>query len=162
MHRKDPLSDHPNLRPVPFERGNDLALKHGAYSRLRLTEPAGETADVVRELVPIANDADEPMIQAFGYVLEQLRAAGKALEQASENGRRDKLLRLSQDAQGWANVALRFAQALGLTPVARAGLGLDLARMGAAARTTRFDPQQLTDEERRQLEHLMSKAQVSP
>jgi hypothetical protein len=151
------------LKPAPpFEAGNDSAVKHGAYARLRLTEPAGETAEVLRELVPLQHDADLPTIEAFGFVLEQLRAAGKALEQASEKGQRDTLIRLSQDAQGWANTALRYAKELGLTPVARAGLGLDLARIGAAARTTRFDPQQLTDEERRQLELLMSKAQVSP
>jgi hypothetical protein len=156
------VHEYPNLRPVPAQPGNDLAVTHGAYSRLRLTEPAGETAEVLRELVPLQHDADLPTIEAFGFVLEQLRAAGRALEQASKSGRRDTLIRLSQDAQGWANVALRFAKELGMTPAARAGLGLDLARASAVARTTsRFDPSRLTDEERRQLELLMSKAEVS-
>jgi hypothetical protein len=40
-----------NLTPVG--PGNQLALRHDAYSRLRLTDAAGETADVVRDLVPI-------------------------------------------------------------------------------------------------------------
>jgi hypothetical protein len=151
------LSGNNNLTPVAA--GNGLAVKHGAYSRLRLTEPAGEMADVMRELVPWQHDADEPTIQAFAFVLEQLRAAGEALEQA-RFGRRDTLLRLSQDANGWANTALRFAKELGLTPRARGELGLDLARIGAAART-RFDRSKLTEEEARQLELLMSKAEVA-
>lgn len=131
------------------------AVTHSAYSRLRLTEPAGETAAILAELVPLQHDADLPTIEAFAFVLEQLRAAGIAVEQASANGRRDKLLRLSQDAQGSANVALRYARELGLTPRSRAELGVDLARVRSAA--ARFDPTRLSDDERRQLETLLDK-----
>jgi hypothetical protein len=152
------VSHHPNLRPAPpFENGNAIAVTHGAYSRLRLSEPAGDTADVVRELVPLNHDADEPTIQTFAFVLEQLRAAGEALEQARGTGRRDKLLRLSQDANGWANTALRFAKELGLTPRARAELGLDLARARAAVR---FDWSRLTSAEKSTVDRLISKAET--
>jgi hypothetical protein len=143
-----------NLTPV--EAGNALAVTHGAYSRLRLSDAAGETADVVRDLVPIGHDADEPTVQAFAFVLEQLRSAGKALEEASANGRRQQLLRLSQDANGWANTALRFAKELGLTPRSRAELGLDLARVRNASAD--YNLALLNDDEQSQLSRLLEKA----
>jgi hypothetical protein len=145
-----------NLQPAPpFEPGNGLAVTHGSYSRLRLSEEAGETAAVVRELVPVGHVADTPTIEAFA--VEQLRRAAAALEQASENGQRAKLLRLSQDAQGWANVALRYARELGLSPRSRSELGLALARTAAATRST-YDMRRLTSEEALELDRLLRKA----
>src|SRR5207249_3572151 len=115
-----------------------------------------DTADVVRDLVPIGHDADEPTVQTFAFVLEQLRAAGKALEEASTNGRRQQLLRLSQDANGWANTALRFAKELGLTPRSRAELGLDLARVRNAVEDRDVDLEKLSNAQRRKLAELLA------
>jgi hypothetical protein len=40
---------------------------------------------------------------------------------------RESLRRPAQDARGWSNTVLKFLGALGLTPTARARLGLDIA-----------------------------------
>jgi len=113
-----------------FETGNTVSVRHGAYARLQLSEPAAITADVLRDLVPLSNDADEAIIQAFALVLEQLKCAATALEDA---GSRAERLELSRDARAWTGKALAFADALGMTPTSRARLGLDLARAHSAA-----------------------------
>jgi len=68
---------------VRAENGNSRGLTHGAYARLRLSVAAGETADTLRELVPLKHDADTAAIETVAFVLEQLRAAGKALKDAN-------------------------------------------------------------------------------
>lgn len=113
----------PGQRP-PFKPGNTLAVKEGAYARLQLSERAAATAEDLRGLLPVVEDYDEPALQAFAYVLEQLKAAA-ALENARD---RETRLRLSQDARGWALAGLRYAEHFGATPRARAALGLDLLR----------------------------------
>lgn len=142
-----------NLEPA--ENGNSRGLTHGAYARLRLTEAAGETADTLRELVPLKHDADTAAIEVFAFVLEQLRAAGKALKDAN---RRADRLRLSQDAQGWSNVALRYAKELGMTPKARAELGLDLVRASALADRD-LDLDRLSEGQRTKLAELLAIAE---
>lgn len=133
----------------PFAPGNSVSignrgpLKEGAYSRLRLSEAAAETAEELRALLPIVEDYDEPAVQAFAYVLEQLKAAAGALENARD---RETRLRLSQDARGWALAGLRYAEHFGATPRARAALGLDLAR-GHAANLTAKRLARLVEEE---------------
>jgi hypothetical protein len=148
------LNPIPGAR-APFEPGNGMAISHGAYARLRLSEAAGETADTLRELVPLKHDADTAAIETFAFVIEQLRAAGKALKDA---GRRADRLRLSQDAQGWANVALRYAKELGMTPKARAELGLDLVRAGALADRD-LDLNRLSEGQRTKLAELLAIAE---
>jgi len=143
-----------NLEPA--SNGNSRALTHGAYARLRLSEATGETADILRELVPLKHDADTPTIEAFAFVFEQLRAAGKALEDAT---RRADRLRLSQDARGWTLAALRFAEAFGMTPKARAELGLDLARAGAMVDRDDINLSRLSEAQRTKLAELLAIAE---
>lgn len=155
--RGDPLD---NL--VPAEVGNDRALTHGAYARLRLSEAAGETADVLRGDVPIVDDADEAAVQMLAYCLEQMKCAAKALEDAANGtGRkgREDMLRLSQDARGWVNTGLNVAAALGMTPAARAKLGLNVVKAQAVSRRN-FNPDRLSPDERRELDRLVAKAEV--
>jgi hypothetical protein len=122
----------------PFEPGNTLSvgnrgpMTHGAYARLRLSEAAAETADALRELAVVYDEADEPTLQAFGFVLEQMKAASAALNEAKTRADR---LRLSADSRGWALAALRYAESFGMTPRARAALGLDSARTAGAQLT---------------------------
>jgi hypothetical protein len=120
------------VRCVGFEAGHTLSVRHGAYARLQLSEKAGETAEALRELLPVYQESDEPLLQAFGYVLEQLKAAAEVLERAE--GRKERL-RLSQDARGWTLAALRYGEHFAMTPRARTALGLDLVR-GEATRLT--------------------------
>jgi len=116
----------------PAGEGNTLALRHGAYAAVRLSEKASETADALLPLLPVYSPSDEPLLQAFAFTLEQLKAASTALEDPSQ--RKDRL-RLSQDARGWALACLRYAEHFGLTPRSRVALGLDLVR-GEAAKLT--------------------------
>jgi hypothetical protein len=130
-------------RCVGFQAGNEAATRHGAYARLQLSQKATETADVLRELMPVYQESDEPLLQAFGYVLEQLKAAAEALEEAE--GRKERL-RLSQDARGWTQAALRYGEHFAMTPRARTALGLDLVR-GEATRLTVTRLAQLAEDE---------------
>ncbi len=118
-----------------FLPGHTASVSHGSYAMLRLSPVAAETADVLRELAPVLDPADEPALQAFGLILVQLKAAAAALEQASAEGRREDLLNLSRDARGWTTSALKFAESFGMTPRARVALGLDLVRGKAATLT---------------------------
>ena len=84
----------------------------------------------LREIVPDASPADAPTIEALALVLAQLERAHLVLAAAQDDdGDRDELRRLAQDARGWTNVALRYFEVLGLSPTSRARLGVDLARM---------------------------------
>jgi hypothetical protein len=131
------------MRCVGFEKENGAAVRHGAYAHLQLSEKAGETTEVLRELLPVYQESDEPLLQAFGYVLEQLKAAAGALESAEG---REERLRLSQDARGWTLAALRYGEHFAMTPRARTALGLDLVR-GEATRLTVTRLAQLAEEE---------------
>ncbi len=115
--------------------GNTIAMTHGSYAVLALSPVAAETADVLREMVPVYDVADEPALQAFGLILEQLKAAAAALELASAEGRREDALALSRDARGWLTSALKYSEQFGMTPRSRVALGLDLVRGRAATLT---------------------------
>ena len=125
----------------PFQPGNQLAARHGAYARLQLAPRAKEIAESLHDVVPVVSSCDAATIDVLGLVLAQLERAGAALAivQAADVDRlvagddlgvdrRDDLRRLAADSRGWANVALRYFDALGLTPTSRARLGLDIAR----------------------------------
>lgn len=125
----------PGQRP-PF------APTHGCYSLVKLGGRAAEIASALREIVPLASPADSATIDSLAMVLAQLERANAVLayrqreevERAVEGGslsdaERDDLRRLSQDARGWANSALRYFEALGLTPGSRTRLGLDVVRV---------------------------------
>jgi hypothetical protein len=59
---------------LPAPAGNDRAVIQGAYTRL--TERSGRRdSRHLREIVPLPHDADTPTIEAFTFVLEQMRAA---------------------------------------------------------------------------------------
>lgn len=116
------------LRP-PFEPGNEVAVTHGAYAKLKLAPRADELAQDFRRRAPIpTTPTDEPGFAAFGLVAAQLEAASKALEEAGP----DELGRLRADVRGWLASFIRYADAFGFTPAARVRLGLDIARTGEA------------------------------
>jgi hypothetical protein len=79
------------LAPTPA--GNDRAITHDAYARLRLSDAAGETAYTLHQIVPLEHDADTPTIEAFAFVLEQMGAAAAALEGASPCRRETRRVR---------------------------------------------------------------------
>lgn len=128
------------VRCLGFSQGNDAAVRHGAYSVLKLAPRAEQIATSLRESVPISSASDNATIDVLGFVLAQLERANLVLSHVQDdelsqirNGKlgaaqRDDLRRLAADARGWANTALRYSEALGLTPLSRARLGLDVAR----------------------------------
>ncbi len=134
-----------------FTHGHTASVSHGSYAVIALSPAAGEMADVLREMVPIFDVADEPSLQAFGMVMVQLRAASAALELATAEGRREDALKLSRDARGWLTSALKFSESFGMTPRSRVALGLDLVR-GRAATLTLTRLAQMADADTDELE----------
>lgn len=120
----------PGQRP-PFAPGNDLHQSHGAYaSPLRLGERATEIADEVRSLLPTPGPAFEPTVHGYGLVWTRIEKAIAALERAEASGdpaEADKLSRLEKDLRLWLQTALRYADALALTPASQGRLYRDAA-----------------------------------
>lgn len=119
------LPAFPGQRP-PFE------VRHGAYSKLQLGSRTSEIADELREDVVGYRPADEVVLRLLALCLARLEAAMTALEEAAPA----ELERLRLDARGWVNSARRLANDLGMTPTARARLGLDVARARQAVTLT--------------------------
>jgi hypothetical protein len=132
-----------HLAPAPL--GNQLGLKHGCYSVLRLRGRAEQIRAEIEPLVPLLSPSDGPMLDTLSFILSQLERASAILGheqleegQAIAEGRpvakelRSDLVRLAADARGWANSAARLADQLGLTPTSRARLGLDVVRARSA------------------------------
>ena len=59
--------------------------------------------------------------------LARIERAEEAVARAEEDGDLEKLARLRHDLRSWVSVSLRLLDALGLTPLAHARLGLDTA-----------------------------------
>jgi hypothetical protein len=109
----------------PAARGNQLAAKHGAYATLALGDRVGELAPVIAEHVPGYTVADEIAVRLLALALARLERSSEALAETTDV---DALNRLRQDERGWANTVRRYLSDLGLTPTARAKLGLDVVR----------------------------------
>lgn len=107
----------------PFEQGNDVAVRHGAYATVKLGARVDELAAELRELVPGYRAADEPMLRIACVALARLEASMVALEDAKPG----ELERLQADARGWLNSLRRILNDLGMSPSARARLGVDVA-----------------------------------
>jgi hypothetical protein len=111
-------------RCTGFQPGHDLSTKHGAYAEIKLGPRVNELAVDLRVLIPAYSPSDEPALRLLAMTLARLERAETALEAAEP----EDLGRLRQDALGWANAARRLLNDLGMTPTARARLGLDLTR----------------------------------
>lgn len=132
VRRSEAIEPHSERIWAPFEKGNEVGLRHGSYSVLKLAPRAAEIADGVRALLPVYSPADEPAVQTLAVVLARLERATEALDGAGDPA---DLQRLRDDLRGWANTARRYFNDLGMTPTSRAKLGLDLVRArGEAAR----------------------------
>lgn len=111
-------------RPAqPYEPGNDAALTHGAYAELRLSEQAEELAPLLERLVPAFRPSDRPMVQLLALTWARLQAAAAAIDAAGP----EELPALRRDERLWAGLAARVLDQLGMSPTARARLGLDVA-----------------------------------
>lgn len=114
----------------PFQRGHELSVKHGAYSVVKLGPRVDELADALRaEVGALYRASDELAVRLLALCVARIEAAAKALEEAAP----DQHALLDTRARGWVNTAGRLMSDLGLTPAARARLGLDVALAHRAA-----------------------------
>lgn len=155
------MANEQNLLP-PVAQGNRLAERHGFYvSKLAASEDAEiqETAEAIRELVPMKSAALEPLIQGLAGKFWRRR---KAYSDLLANGlvRRGKSAPILRDLETLERDIRRDLEALALTPQRAADLGLTLARTREADRAE-FDPARLTIKEREQLEKLLTKAEAT-
>jgi hypothetical protein len=127
----------------PFGRGNTASLKHGAYAVVHLRSRADEIRDALAGVADLASPADGATLDVCASLLAQAERALTILEHAQKEEldailagtplkpeERQNLARLSADTRGWLNSAMRALDRLGLSPLARARLGADVARMG--------------------------------
>lgn len=112
-------------------------VKHGCYSKLALSSRAKSLRDEVAELVPVQSEADGPAVDLLAGVLAQVERAllvlaVQQIEATNAAGVRAAppagLDRLAQDARGWIASATKLLDALGMTPLSRAKLGLSVAQ----------------------------------
>ncbi len=124
-----------------FEPGNEVGVRHGAYSSpVRFEGRVAELAPQLAELVPAYTDADGPLVQLLALTLARIERAAAALvvvdEKAEAGGdlaayaveQASKLQRLRDDLRSWIGTAHRLLDSLAMTPASRGRLGLDIAQ----------------------------------
>jgi hypothetical protein len=132
---------------VPAVRGEPgPALRHGAYSLLKLAPRASQLREELAERLPMRpSPADEPTLDLLAMTLAQLERALLVLgavqadeSEAIRDGRRvpketaSTLQRLSADARGWMGRAQRLMDDLGLSPRSRLSLGMQVVQTQSA------------------------------
>lgn len=125
-----------------WESANQAAVRHGSYAspaRLSSDERTQELADGIRRAMPVYTAADEPAVQMLAITMRRVERATEAIEAADAMAgdhpiaeyladTAPKLLALRDDLRGWLRLSARLAGDLGMTPMARARLSLDLVR----------------------------------
>ncbi len=123
---------------APFQAGNILAKRHGAYSTVELRGRAADLAGEIRDHLPIYSPADEPVVRLLAIVLARVERASFALDEVDEHlatqplgaylaEGAERLDRLRKDLRNWIATAAKLSDSLGMTPSSRARLGLDVA-----------------------------------
>jgi len=155
-------------RCVGFEVGNQAAVghgsppKHGAYSRIRLSERTEEQLEWLRTIAPVTSEADEPVLEQLAIGMVRAAFADAALAQVEERAadsplgayigeRLEVLTRLRQDSRAWSAQVAKFSEMLGMSARSRAALGLQIAQL------QRFDRERLTAVEQGELRRLLVK-----
>lgn len=121
------------------------AVRHGAYSLIKLAPRAAEIRAELEERLPLRSDADTVAVDLLASTLAQLERAllvlGAAQMEETEAIREGKkvsrdahaqLGRLAQDCRGWLARAERLLQELGMTPQSRVRLGLGVIEQETA------------------------------
>lgn len=123
----------PGLQPgPPFEPGNTVALKHGAYSPRRVDPLATEILDAVLPTVTWWQPADMPAVWAWAQTEARIQLIREWLaEQGGDLHDTPEELGAVRSAAAFVvkleTMAARARADLGLTPSARARLGRDTA-----------------------------------
>jgi len=116
---------HPGHQVEPAEPGNVRALKHGCRSDRLLAPRAGELAAELRAVVLGHQVADDTLIKLLALVLARVEAANKWVDERGlfRNDKGDPqpvLMPLTR----WENTAIKLCDQLGLSPTARARIGV--------------------------------------
>ena len=98
----------------PFEEGNQVALRHGAYSEIALAPRAAELREVIGGQLDPADAAEfSLLVGTAAAVGAQVERAFLALQNPVDPATSE---RLGRDARGWTKIWLSTLRALGLTP----------------------------------------------
>ena len=128
------LPEFPGQRE-PFRVGNVVRETHGAYlAPEKLGERVHEIAAAIRPFVPVYSPAFEPLIMGYALALTRVERAAVALDEA-EQGDFERHDSLARHTRSWLTSALRYADALGLSPSSAARIARDagLATQAVAA-----------------------------
>jgi hypothetical protein len=126
------------VRCQGFQGGNDLSLRHGAYSVVALGPRVEILGTQIRSLLDeqlgsAVCEADAPSIALLALALAQVEAATTWLNEHGLIDEHDQPRGLLRHLGTMLNTAARIADRLGMTPTARAALGLDLVTAKGAA-----------------------------
>lgn len=121
---------------APAQPGNTLAAKSGVYSERLLRPRAEELRAELQELVPVSTAADGPAIELLAWNLARIERANAYLAEVGILDGRGEPRPVLKVLSTWERTAARLFDQLGLTPPARAKLGVDVQRLrrGEAAR----------------------------
>ena len=142
----------------PFENGNTTARRHAFYAKkfqpLERVEIA-ETAELLRDVLPLYSSAFETAIQLLAARLWRIRRAYAYIaEHAEEDVPRSLLVNLGT----LENTVSRDLEALGLSSRSAAALGIDLQRLARASDSDEaFNWNALSKDERATLSRLLAK-----
>jgi hypothetical protein len=111
----------------PFQPGHRLSVKHGSYAPLLLGERVAELAPHLEALVPAMSPSDRPAVELLALTLARLERGERAVEEAEQRGDIEGAGPRERDVRAWIGLGVKLLSALGMTPTARARLGLDVA-----------------------------------
>ena len=101
----------------PFEPGNDVSIRHGAYAALHLRPRAEEIAVRLREAMgDTFEDKFTPALETASIALARIERAAGFLFDLDEPEIEERFSRLDDRLKGWVRLALQNLEALGLTP----------------------------------------------
>jgi hypothetical protein len=108
--------------------GNTRAVTHGAKADLLIAPRAEELRDQLRELVPAYTESDLPALTLLAWQLARCERANAYLDEVGLTNRKGIPRPVLKVLSTWENSAARLCDQLGMTPTARARLGVDHVR----------------------------------
>jgi hypothetical protein len=122
-----------------FAPRNAAAVRHSAYSAVRVGELATLIEDELRGIVPAVDPSHEPTIRLLARELARIELVDRWLDEhgiLDENGEPRGVLKMRSV---WTNSAARLANDLALNPSAQAKLKLHVVRAKGEALAQHLD-----------------------
>lgn len=122
-----------------LKKGNRAAVKHGARANLPARQVEAK-ADEIAEAVPVRghdgqlHPSDRHAVRMLADVLMRIDLASAHLAEVGMVNRKGEAHSLLRHISRWEAHAARLMHELGMTPKARAELGVDLAKQRDLAR----------------------------